>query len=129
RGQARRSRRARGGGRGAGPHGEERMGTTMSGMKKSDRVEGPLTTAAIAFERELARYEQITAELRRTTVKSEKTLHRTKALLTECGECEQRLGEHLGMLVAAMNGSRDKQQVCMELSVDASERFRSRTAE
>jgi hypothetical protein len=87
---------------------------------------GPLTAAAAEFERQLAEYEKISGELARTTVRSQKTLSRTQKLLGESAECEEALGTRLRALLEAMNGSRDRQQVCMEQTLAAARNLQSR---
>ncbi|MDB4974389.1 MAG: hypothetical protein JWN48_2730 [Myxococcaceae bacterium] len=90
---------------------------------------GPLGEAAADFERELARYEKISNELSRTTVRSQKTLSRTQRLLTESAECEEALGQRLRAMLEAMNGSRDKQQSCMEQTLAAAKNLQTRANE
>ena len=63
----------------------------MSSPSSSDS----LAAAAAEFERELARYEKISGELSRTTVRSQKTLSRTQKLLSESADCEEALGVRL----------------------------------
>jgi hypothetical protein len=91
--------------------------------------ETSLAGAATEFETELARYEKITSELRRTPVTSEKTLQRTRRLLGECAECEQQLSVLLQQLLQAMNRARDRQQTCMQHSLDAASSLQSRANE
>jgi chromosome segregation ATPase len=90
---------------------------------------GPLSEAAADFERELARYEKISSELGRTQVRSQKTLSRTQKLLTESAECEEALGQRLRAMLEAMNGSRDKQQSCMEQTLAAAKNLQTRANE
>jgi ABC-type transporter Mla subunit MlaD len=90
---------------------------------------GPLSAAAAEFERELSRYEKISAELSRTPVRSHKTLARNQKLLSESAECEQALGVRLHALLEAMNGARDKQQHAMEQSLAAARSLESRATE
>jgi hypothetical protein len=90
---------------------------------------GPLTAAAAEFERELAHYEKIAAELSRNPVRSQKTLARTQKLLTESAECEQALGVRLRALLEAMNGARDKQQQAMEQTLAAARSLEARAVE
>ncbi|UJR81697.1 hypothetical protein [Sandaracinus amylolyticus] len=97
-----------------------------TGAKKA---EGALAAAAQEFERELERYERLASELQRTEVSSEKTLARSKKLLSDASESEQRLGGLLGSLLAAMNGARDVQQTSMERVLDAAKRMQVRAAE
>jgi len=90
---------------------------------------GPLSAAAADFERELARYERISNELSRTTVRSQKTLSRTQKLLGESAECEDALGQRLRALLEAMNGARDTQQTCMEKTLGAAKNLQQRASE
>ena len=98
-------------------------------MSSSQSTWGPLTQAAAEFERELSRYEKISQELGRTVVRSQKTLSRTQRLLTESAECEEALGVRLRALLTAMNGSRDKQQSCMEQTLAAAKNLQNRANE
>ncbi len=116
-------RRARAGGAGD---------TTQKGewiMSSQPPSSGPLSEAAAAFERELDRYERISSEVSRTTVRSQKTLARTQRLLTESAECEDALGARLRALLVAMNESRDKQQACMEQTLGAAKALQTRATE
>ena len=88
-----------------------------------------LTEAAQAFERELARYNKISAELGRTTVRSQKTLQRTQRLLSDSADCEETLGTHLRTLLEAMNRARDTQQACMEQTLSAAQHLQQRANE
>lgn len=85
--------------------------------------------AAAEFERELARYEKISAELGRTSVRSHETLNRTQQLLSEAAACEEALGARLQGLLAAMNLSRDKQQACMAQTLAAARTLQERANE
>lgn len=95
-------------------------------MKPSTRAETPLATAAEAFEHELSRYERISLELKRTTVTSQKSLHRTQKLLSDSAESEEALGVQLQGLLQAMNGAREKQQSCMEWALAAAQALQTR---
>jgi len=86
----------------------------------------PLTTAAAAFEQELARYEKVSLELKRTKVTSQKTLHRTQRLLGESVESEEELGVRLQALLEAMNGARQRQQTSMEMALAAAQELQTR---
>jgi hypothetical protein len=98
-------------------------------MSSQSPSPGPLSEAAADFERELARYEKISDELGRTTVRSQKTLSRTQRLLTDSAECEEALGQRLRKMLEAMNGARDKQQVCMEQTLAAAKNLQTRANE
>jgi len=98
-------------------------------MSSSSTAPGPLAEAAADFERELQRYEKISSELERTTVRSQKTLSRTQKLLGDAAECEDSLGQRLRALLEAMNGSRDTQQRCMEKTLAAARGLQTRANE
>src|SRR4051812_39798978 len=98
-------------------------------MSTQPKTTSSLAEAAAAFERELEQYEKLTSELKRTPVRSEKTLQRTKRLLNESVECEQQLGILLQGLLVAMNCARDRQQVCMELALEAVQSVQTRALE
>ncbi|HEX5656773.1 MAG TPA: hypothetical protein VFX59_06240 [Polyangiales bacterium] len=98
-------------------------------MGQTSTPPGPLTSAAADFERELARYEKIAAELSRNPVRSQKTLARTQKLLSESTECEQALGLRLRSLLEAMNGARDRQQQAMEQTLGAARALETRAVE
>jgi len=98
-------------------------------MTTQPKHEGPLTAAAAAFEHELERYERLTSELGRTPVRSDKSLSRTKRLLSEAAECEEGLGRLLHGLLAAMQGARDKQQTSMERVLEAAHGVQTRASE
>jgi len=98
-------------------------------MSVSRRPTGPLAEAAAAFERELERYESISAALGRTIVRSQKTLSSTQRLLVESTECEEALGVRLRVLLDAMNGARDTQQRCMEQTLEAARALQTRANE
>jgi hypothetical protein len=69
-----------------------------------------LTAAAEALESELRRYEQLAAELQHERLDSEKTLRRAAQTLVALRTSDERLGTHVGALVAAINEARDRQQ-------------------
>jgi chromosome segregation ATPase len=104
-------------------------GKASNSMSSDPKSLGPLAEAAAAFERELNQYARITAELNRTTVRSQKTLSRTQKLLVESTECEEALGVRLRALLEAMNGARDTQQQCMEQTLEAARGLQARANE
>jgi hypothetical protein len=101
----------------------------MSSPTRPDSGGTSLSEAAANFEHELERYEKISGELSRTSVKSQKTLHRTQRLLTESAECEDALGQRLRSLLESMNGARDRQQSCMEQTMAAAKNLQTRANE
>src|ERR1700722_17609068 len=93
------------------------------------RAGGPLASAATVFEADLSLYEELTADLARMSITSEKTLARAKKQLEESAECQLRLADHLKVLVAAVEGSRAKQEACMEQVLAAARRVETRSLE
>jgi hypothetical protein len=91
--------------------------------------EGPLATAAMAFELELSRYEELAAETARGPISSEKTLVRAKKQLEECAESQLRLAEYLAAVMTAMDGARTKQEGCMEQVLASAQRIQVRSLE
>jgi hypothetical protein len=69
-----------------------------------------LTAAAEALESELRRYEELAAELQQERLDSEKALRRAAQALVALRTSDERLGTHVGALVAAINAARDRQQ-------------------
>ncbi len=95
-------------------------------IEMATKHEGPLAAAATAFEAELSRYEELTAELSRGSISSEKALTRAKKQLGESAECEERLGECLKAVITAMEGARGRQETCMEQGLAAAQRLQAR---
>jgi hypothetical protein len=91
--------------------------------------EGPFAMAATAFEAELSRYEELTAEATKGPISSEKTLARAKRQLGESAECELRLAEYLVAVIAAMEGARRRQEACMDQALAAAQRLQARSEE
>lgn len=73
-----------------------------------------LSQAAQRLEQELARFEEIVAELGRP-LNSDKSLQRARQALESCSRCEARLAEHLHGFANAMQTLQARQQRCMEL--------------
>jgi GrpB-like predicted nucleotidyltransferase (UPF0157 family) len=91
--------------------------------------EGPLAEAAMAFEAELSRYEELTTETARGPISSEKALLRAKKQLGESAECQLRLAESLKAVVIALDGARVKQEACMAQVLAAAQRVQTRSEE
>jgi chromosome segregation ATPase len=70
----------------------------------------PLRDAAEALDRELARYDALTADLRREPATTEESLRRSARILQGLAETEQLLAQHLGRLVAAIDARRVAQE-------------------
>ena len=70
----------------------------------------PLRDAAEALDRELERYAELAADLRREPATTEKGLRRSARILQGPGETEQLLAQHLGRLVAAIDARRAQQE-------------------
>jgi hypothetical protein len=98
-------------------------------MTMATKREGPLTLAAMAFEAELARYEELCAETARAPLTSEKALARAKKQLEESADSQVRLSEHLKAVVVAMEGVREKQEACAQQVITAAHRVQARAEE
>ena len=95
----------------------------------STKKPSPLTLAASAFEEELTRYAELTAEIVRLPITSEKSLVRAKKALGETAECQMRLAKHLTGLMQAMDGARQTQQKLMTDTMDAAKQVQQRAGE
>jgi chromosome segregation ATPase len=78
-------------------------------MRKT-ALPSPLRDAAEALDRELVRYDALTADLRREPATTEKSLRRSARILQGLAETEQLLTQHLGRLVAAIESRRTAQE-------------------
>jgi hypothetical protein len=96
-------------------------------MSKS--TESPLLSAARTLSDDLQHFEQMSAELGRLVINSEKTLQRARKGLQECSEHEAKLAESLRCFALAMQTMQALQQRCMEQTALATERVRQRQEE
>jgi hypothetical protein len=96
-------------------------------MSKS--TESPLLIAARALSNDLLHFEQLSSELGRLVINSEKTLQRARKGLQECSEHEAKLAESLRGFAGAMQAMQALQQRCMEQTALATERVRQRQEE
>ncbi len=69
-----------------------------------------LTEAALAYDQELRRFEELAAAARRTKLNSERNLTRAAEALQKAGESQQRLLQHVQKIVAAMQAGRADQE-------------------
>jgi hypothetical protein len=92
----------------------------------SKTTESPLVSAARSLADDLQRFEELSAELSRMVVNSEKSLQRARRGLQECSEHEAKLAESLHAFAGAMQGMQALQQRCMEQTAAATERVRVR---
>ena len=86
-----------------------------------------LSTAAIALEAELRRYDELAAELRSGRLVSEKDLRRGAQALQALRASDARLGELVQALVAAIGAARDRQQAEAEAVQARAEEIRKRS--
>jgi DNA-directed RNA polymerase specialized sigma54-like protein len=98
-------------------------------MTMATKREGPLALAAMAFETELSRYEEISDETARGPLTSEKALIRAKKQLEESAACQVRLAEHLKAVVAALDVVRGRQEACAQNVMTAAHRVQTRAEE
>ncbi len=99
----------------------------LAAMSKT--TESPLVIAARCLADDLQRFEELSAELARMVVNSDKSLQRARRGLQECAEQEAKLAESLHGFASAMQGMQALQQRCMEQTALATERVRVRQDE
>jgi chromosome segregation ATPase len=95
----------------------------------SKTVESPLLIAARTLSDDLQHFEQLSAELGRLVINSEKSLQRARKGLAECSEHEAKLAESLRGFAGAMQAMQAMQQRCMEQTALATERIKQRQEE
>lgn len=93
------------------------------------KPEAALTAAARALDEDLERFESLSQELLRQPVNSEKSLQRARHALEGCSEHEAKLAASLTAFAQAMQSIGERQQRCMQLVAEASERIQTRHAE
>lgn len=98
-------------------------------MSTSKTRESALVTAAQKLSEGLDRFEQLSSELGRLAINSEKTLLRARQGLESCAEQEARLAEHLRDFAQAMQDTQAAQQRCIELATSAAMRVQERQAQ
>ena len=91
--------------------------------------DGPLASAALAIETELAGFERTLQELEAIGLTSEKTLQRGGRVLEACAAHEEKLARLLPVFAAAMQQVQERQQACMDLTATATERLKQRYQE
>ncbi len=69
-----------------------------------------LTSAAAALEAELKRYGDLSANILKMPLTSEKTIDRASKAVSEAAESQQRTADHVKALVEAINEAREAQQ-------------------
>ena len=87
-----------------------------------------LSQAAERLEQELARFEELVAELGRP-LNSDKSLQRARQALESCSRSEARLAEHLHGFANAMQTLQARQQRCMELVRAGADHIQARHVE
>jgi hypothetical protein len=87
-----------------------------------------LSQAAERLEQELARFEELVAELARP-LNSDKALQRARQALETCSRSEARLAEHLHAFASAMQALQARQQQCMELVRSGADHIQTRHQE
>jgi hypothetical protein len=97
-------------------------------MSKSN--ESPLVVAVRQLDADLKRFEQLSSELLRSQVNSEKSLQRARLALETCSAHEAKLAESLRGFAEAMQGVQTLQHACMDATAQAakqiSERYKER---
>lgn len=82
----------------------------MGGKDERDGGWGPVTEAALALERELRRFEQLTASARRVSLDTRKGLERAAMATTEAAQGQERVNGTLGALVQAITAARERHE-------------------
>ena len=77
----------------------------MAKEKQSD-----LAAAALAYDAEVRRFEELAAAARKTKLNSERGIARAAEALQKAGESQQRILENVQKIVAAMNAGRGAQE-------------------
>jgi hypothetical protein len=95
----------------------------------SKTTETPLLIAARVLSDDLQHFEQLSAELGRLVINSEKSLQRARKGLQECSEHEAKLAESLRGFASAMQSMQAMQQRCMEQTALVTERIKQRQEE
>ena len=96
-------------------------------MSKS--TESPLLTAVRQLDTDLKRFEQLSLELSRLPINSEKSLQRARQALEACSTHETKLAESLRAFAEAMQGMQEIQHASMDAIAQAAKRISERHAE
>ena len=96
-------------------------------MSKSN--ESPLVAAVRQLDADLKRFEQLSGELLRSQLNSEKSLQRARQALESCSAHETKLVESLRVFAEAMQGMQQLQHACMDATGQAARRISERHAE
>jgi DNA repair exonuclease SbcCD ATPase subunit len=96
-------------------------------MSKS--TESPLIAAVSQLDADLRRFEQLSLELGRSPINSEKSLQRARQALEACSSHETKLAESLRAFAEAMQGVQKIQHACMDATAQAAKRISERHAE
>lgn len=92
-----------------------------------DNPPSPLAVTAGALDTEIERFESLTRQLEEAPLSSEKQLERAAKMLTDLGECEERLHGHVMSLAKQLTGVRDRQQVHAKAVTDRAQVLQQRT--
>lgn len=79
-------------------------------MSKRDKSPSELVAAAEALDSQLTRFESLAEQFDKTPLNSEKSLERASKLLRDVAEQDQTLNASVSALVAAVTGTRERQQ-------------------
>ena len=78
-------------------------------MTKADKP-SELAEAALALDRELRRFEELSAQAAKVKLNTEKNLERATDALTRAAESQDRIGAHVQELVKAVAAARQRQE-------------------
>jgi hypothetical protein len=92
----------------------------------SKNSESPLLAAARTLAENVARFEDLSAELLRLPLNSEKSLQRARQGLEMCSEHETKLAHSLRGFAEAMQALQESQRRSMDLTAQAAQRIQKR---
>jgi DNA repair ATPase RecN len=88
-----------------------------------------LSEAALALDRELRRFDDLSAQATRMKLTSEKSVERATEALTRAAECQDRIHAHVQQLVAAVGAARQKQETDAATLMSRAEQIAARRKE
>jgi len=98
-------------------------------LSMSKNTDSPLVAAARQLDSDLRRFEELSAELGRGAINSEKSLQRARQALEACSAHEGKLAGSLSIFAQAMQGVQQTQHACMDATAQAAKRIAERHAE
>src|SRR5262249_29405860 len=88
-----------------------------------------LSEAALALDRELRRFEDLSAKATQMKLTTEKSVERATEALARAAECQDRIHAHVQQLVAAVGAARQKQETDAAALMSRAEQIAARRKE